>query len=78
MIVELLKQQGTLHSSSDLLKIPEKIGGQLVDFQAGKGHAVRAWNLPGLLSVKELFHILFTDPECRPPPWHDEAFGVLQ
>lgn len=60
-IVERLKHEGTSHSSSHLMKISRKM--------EASWSAQSLWHclvlLPSWFSVKELTHIVFTDPECR-------------
>ncbi len=65
-MVEHLKQGGTSHSSSDLLKICVKMGTSwsAEDFrQAGVTPSGPSAFL--LLFYEDLAHIIFTDLECR-------------
>ncbi len=61
MMVEHLKHEGTLHSSSYLLKIFE-YGGQLVStgFKAGWSHTFWSWCFPSFILSEDLAHVIFT------------------
>lgn len=64
--MDCLKQEGTTHCSSDLVKILVKTGasGSAQDFKQ-TGETVRPCCLPGFLSLEESADILFADLQCR-------------
>lgn len=82
MIVEHLNQEGTSHSSSDLLKIRVKMDVNW-SAQAGWRHTVWSWSFPEVLPQGDLTNFKysingpFTDlrtfpqgsPKCSSPPW---------
>ncbi len=64
--MEHLKHEGTLHSSSDPLKIFE-YGGQLVStgFKAGWSHTFWFWCFPSFVLSEDLAQVIFTYFLCR-------------
>ncbi len=66
MMVESLKHEGTLHSSSDLLKICGKMVSSWsaqVLWQAGD--TVWAWCFPSFVLFEDLAHVIFAYLQCR-------------
>ncbi len=65
--MERLKQEGTSHSSSDLLKINVKMDDRLnsTGFEAGWRDTVWAFGFPYLLSPEDFAYIFFTDLDYR-------------
>ncbi len=67
MMVERLKHEGTLHSSSDLLEICVKMGvsWSAQDFRQTRCNTIWDWFFYPFLLPEDLAHIVFTDLKCR-------------
>ncbi len=66
-MVERLKHEGTLRSSSNLLNIFVKMGTSWSahDFRLGSCNTIRAWCFISLLHPEDLAHLVFADLNCR-------------